>query len=381
MLPWKNGKKTKSSDMTVTPAPGSERSVEIPVNSQLDKALESLARILRVLGRQAFELEELSEETIEKDFERWAMHVLVGTSMPEEAQGLQGATVRRDWGELARFVSAHRQKEKQYVTKNLQDMREVLWEFTRTMGKAVVEDQETDEKVSAYLSQLQDVTENGSFAEMKQALSSAVQGLKSLVQERKQRQDQRVHQLGEKLRSVERELGSARKQMMEDPLTRLFNRGALDEHLQRLASLSFFSGSPTCLLMVDIDYFKRINDSYGHPVGDLVLQQMADRLVSTFPRKADFIARYGGEEFSVVLSGTGLELAQRLGERLLDVVRNQEFVCQDLSIPVTASIGGAELLPGESVTSWLERADKALYQAKEQGRNRLCMAKETCSGG
>ncbi|MCA9469490.1 MAG: diguanylate cyclase, partial [Nitrospira sp.] len=79
--------------------------------------------------------------------------------------------------------------------------------------------------------------------------------------------------------------------------------------------------------------------------------------------------------------GTGLELAQRLGERLLDVVRNQEFVCQDLSISVTASIGGAELLPGESVTSWLERADKALYQAKEQGRNRLCMAKETCSGG
>jgi diguanylate cyclase len=332
--------------------------------------------VLRALGRHAFELEEMSAEAVEKEFERWALHVLVGTVNPEEDAEKDEATVRRDWGELTRFVNLHRQKEKQYVTKNLQDVREVLWEFTRTMGRAVVEDQETDQQVSQHLSHLQDLTGKASFTEMKQALLSAVKGIKALVEERKQRQEQRVVQLGEKLRSVERELGSARKQMMEDPLTRLFNRGALDEHMQRLSSLSFFSGSPTCLLMVDIDHFKRINDSYGHPAGDAVLQQLADRLVSTFPRKSDFIARYGGEEFCVLLSGTGLDLAQRLGERLLEAVRKPEFVCQDLVIPVTVSIGGAELLPGESVASWVERADRALYQAKQQGRNQVVFAKD-----
>ncbi|MDR4494578.1 MAG: diguanylate cyclase [Nitrospirales bacterium] len=345
--------------------------------STADKALESLARILRVFGRHAFELEDLKAEAIEKEFERWAMHVLVGTVNPNEANENTGRTIRRDWGELARFVNIHRQKERQYVTKNLQDVREVLWEFTRNMGQAVIEDQETDQKVSQYLTRLQEVTVKSSFAEMKQALLSAVQSIKGLVDERKQRQDRRVQQLGEKLRSVERELGSARKQMMEDPLTRLFNRGALDEHLERLASLSFFSGSPTSLLMVDIDFFKRINDTYGHSMGDAVLQQLADRLVSTFPRKSDFIARYGGEEFCVLLSGTGIGLGQRLGERLLESVRSQEFTYQDQSIPVTASIGGAELLQGESVTSWLERADRALYRAKENGRNQMCVAQET----
>ncbi|MGD9852295.1 MAG: diguanylate cyclase [Nitrospirales bacterium] len=376
MLPWTNGKKTKTQEASSPPSRTSESSVP-EIDGTADKALESLARTLRVFGRHAFELEELTAEAIEKEFERWALHVLVGTVNQDEANESTEGTIRRDWGELARFVNTHRQKEQQYVTKNLQDVREVLWEFTRTMGQAVIEDQETDQKVSQYLTQLQEVTVKSSFAEMKQALLSAVQGIKGLVDERKQRQDQRVQQLGEKLRSVERELGSARKQMMEDPLTRLFNRGALDEHLERLASLSFFSGSPTCLLMVDIDFFKRINDTYGHPMGDAVLQQLADRLVSTFPRKSDFIARYGGEEFCVLLSGTGRELAQRLGERLLESVRTQEFTYQDQSIPVTASIGGAELLPGESVSSWLERADRALYRAKENGRNQVCLAQES----
>ena len=379
MLPWTNGKKPSASDVSSTDSPSSSGSVSDPAEDQGEKALESLARILRVLGRHAFELEELSAEAVEKEFEQWAMHVLVGTSNPRDVQAKQTANVRRDWGELAHFVNSHRQKEKQFVTKNLQDVREVLCEFTRTMGQAVMEDQETDHQVSQYLTQLQNVTEKGSFTEVKQALLTVVEGIKSLVDERKQRQEQRVQQLGEKLRSVERELGTARKQMMEDPLTRLFNRKALNEQLQRVADLSFFSGSPTCLLIVDIDFFKRINDGYGHPVGDVVLQQLADRLVSTFPRKSDFIARYGGEEFCVLLSGTGLDLANRLGDRLLDAIRTQPFICQDLSIPVTVSIGGAELLPGESVAGWLERADRALYQAKAHGRNQLCLAKESCA--
>ena len=72
--------------------------------------------------------------------------------------------------------------------------------------------------------------------------------------------------------------------------------------------------------MVDIDHFKHISDTYGHPAGDAVIQQLADRLVSTFPRKTDFVARYGGEEFCVLLPGANLEVGQRFGERLLKTV-------------------------------------------------------------
>ena len=129
--------------------------------------------------------------------------------------------------------------------------------------------------------------------------------------------------------------------------------------------------------MVDIDHFKKINDTYGHQAGDAVIQQIADRLVSTFPRKGDFVARYGGEEFCVLLSGANLKVYQRLGERLLEVVRGEVFHYQDIGIPATISVGVAELMVGESVPTWLERADRALYRAKESGRNQLCLALET----
>ena len=342
-----------------------------------DKALESLGRILRCLGRHSFDLEERSEEEIEKEFERWAMHVLVGVSIRDEDSDVEKGPIRRDWGELTNFVNRHRQQEKNYVNRNLQDVRNVLWEFTNTVGRAIVEDKETDQRVDTYLGQLRAATEGGSFNEVKQALLAVVQGINVVVDERKKRQQQRVRRLGEKLREVEKELGSVRKEMELDPLTRLYNRGALDLQLERTASMSFFSESPACVFMVDIDHFKQINDTHGHPVGDAVIQQLADRLVSTFPRKTDFVARYGGEEFCVLLPGANLEVCQRLGDRLLEVVRGESFRYQEISILVTVSVGVAELMPGETVPTWIERVDRALYRAKESGRNQMCVALET----
>jgi len=341
-----------------------------------DKALESLGRILRCLGRHSFDLEEVSEEEIEKKFERWAMHVLVGMSIRDEDSEVEEGPIRRDWGELAKFVNRHRQQEKTYVDRNLQDMRNVLWEFTNTVGLAIVEDQETDHQVDNYLGQLRAATEEGSFREVKQALLGVVQGMNALIDERKKRQQQRIKRLGEKLRSVEQELGSVRKEMELDPLTRLYNRGALDLQLERTVSMSFFSESPACVLMVDIDHFKQINDTHGHPAGDAVIQQLADRLVSTFPRKTDFVARYGGEEFCVLLPGANLEVCQRLGDRLLEVVRGENFRYQEISMPVTVSVGVAELMPGETVPTWIEHVDRALYRAKTSGRNQMCVALE-----
>ena len=342
-----------------------------------DKALESLGRILRCLGRHSFDLEERSEEEIEKEFERWAMHVLVGGSIRDEDSEVEKGPIRRDWGELTNFVNRHRQQEKNYVNRNLQDVRNVLWEFTNTVGRAIVEDQKTDQQVDTYLGQLRAATEGGSFHEVKQALLSVVQGMNVVIDERKKRQQQRVKRLGEKLRSVEQELGSVRKEMELDPLTRLYNRGALDLQLERTASMSFFSESPACVFMVDIDHFKHINDTHGHPAGDAVIQQLADRLISTFPRKTDFVARYGGEEFCVLLPGANLEVCQRLGNRLLETVRGESFRYQEMSMPVTVSVGVAELMPGETVQTWIERVDRALYRAKAGGRNQMCVAFET----
>jgi diguanylate cyclase (GGDEF)-like protein len=127
-------------------------------------------------------------------------------------------------------------------------------------------------------------------------------------------------------------------------------------------------------MMTDLDNLKQINDRYGHRCGDEALRVFADYLVRSFPRRSDFIARYGGDELVVILPQTRLSQSERLATRFLDGVRNIQIPCRDGTFGVTASIGLAELKRGEDAESWLERADKALYAAKANGRNQLVIA-------
>ncbi len=337
-----------------------------------DEVPAALAKVMRLLGRHSFDLDHLASEDIEKEFERWAMHILVGASVSQGGDPLTDG--RRDWGGLNRFVNTHRQHEKKYVTESLGDLRDVLLTFTQTIGKAVIEDQETDRHMVEHIGGLQNASEASSAEEMKQALLMAVDGLSQLLEERKQRQQAHVETLGSKLQKVQEELGQARKEMTLDPLTKLYNRAALDIQAERVVGLSFLSGTPASLIMVDIDHFKQVNDTYGHRAGDAVLQQFADRLVSIFLRKSDFIARYGGEEMIVLLQGDGINVSESIVERFLESIRSKSFEHEGIEIPITASAGLAELVPGESVAYWIERADRALYQAKETGRDRVCLA-------
>ena len=341
------------------------------------QALETLGKVVRVLGRHAFDVDQLNAQAIEHTFERWARHVLIGMPIEDSELPLEEAENRRDWGGLNQFVNSHRQLEKNYVTTSLGDLRDALWMFTHTIGRAVVEDQGTDGQMNDHLGKLRAASASRSTEDMRTALLTAVDGIGQLLQERTQRQRVRVERLGSKLREVEAELGNAKKQMKLDPLTQLYNRAALDIHLERVAGLCILSGSPATVFMVDVDHFKQVNDTYGHPAGDAVLRQLADLVVSVFPRKNDFIARYGGEELSVLLQGDGLDVGRRIGQRLLDTVRSKPFEYEGTEISLTVSVGIAELIPGETVVSWVERADRALYQAKNSGRDRLCEASET----
>ncbi|RMH09235.1 MAG: GGDEF domain-containing protein, partial [Nitrospirae bacterium] len=306
-------------------------------------------------------------------FERWARHVLLGISPTAESDDSQvpPADRRKDWGGVCRFVNQHRQHEKQYVQQGFHALREVIWTFTRTVSQAFVQDQETDEQVLTHIRRLQQAVRHKPPDLLKREVLTAAGELTKLVEVRSQQQRRRLQQLGEKLKEVEAELGSARKQMALDPLTQLYNRAAFDQHIEQVSAFSLMSGSPACLLMVDIDHFKEINDTYGHRAGDTVIRQVADRTVLTFPGKTDFVARYGGEEFAVILQHVDGEHGRMLAERLLDAVRHTPCTHEGQEVWVTVSLGLAEYRPGESPAMWIERADQGLYEAKRLGRNRL----------
>lgn len=159
------------------------------------------------------------------------------------------------------------------------------------------------------------------------------------------------------------------KLALTDGLTGLFNHRHFQERLSlEFSRLQRFS-EPLSLLLIDIDYFKKINDAYGHPVGDAVLRGVGAKIRKTI-RNIDIPARYGGEEFAVILLGTDRRGAMNMAERLRKTVMNTKFTAEKESFAVTVSIGIATYPDGiGSKEEFIERADKALYQAKKNGRN------------
>lgn len=158
-----------------------------------------------------------------------------------------------------------------------------------------------------------------------------------------------------------------------DFLTGLFNARAFEFMMEQKIETSNRSSVPFTLLMLDIDYFKRVNDTYGHPAGDAVLAQMADVLRGTF-RPGDHIARKGGEEFAVIVDACDSEQIRIIAERLRRNVENHVFRLPDgTEIRITVSAGSATY-PDIDSHLLVERADRALYEAKATGRNRVCRA-------
>jgi diguanylate cyclase (GGDEF)-like protein len=163
-----------------------------------------------------------------------------------------------------------------------------------------------------------------------------------------------------------------RRLATQDSLTGATNRRGFMDRLLRAQSEAEAQAEPLSLVMVDLDHFKRINDEHGHGVGDAVLREVAHRMRRQI-RRADLLGRLGGEEFAILLPDTDLVGARTQAEHLMTALRSQPFPAVGT---VTASLGVAQWNGREAASSWLHRADLALYEAKHLGRNRLVVAED-----
>jgi diguanylate cyclase (GGDEF)-like protein len=188
-----------------------------------------------------------------------------------------------------------------------------------------------------------------------------------------------LYELEEKLDKLRVEASRLQQRTWTDELTGMMNYRRLMESLEHHIERAVRRGherSPLCLIMSDLDFFKKINDTYGHMVGDLVLRHLARRIKSA-TRDFDMIGRFGGEEFVVIMADTDLELAKVIAERIRLGVMKTPFHIKKFNIHITISLGVAMLKPGESRESLLERADAAMYEAKKRGRNRVVTTDDT----
>lgn len=175
------------------------------------------------------------------------------------------------------------------------------------------------------------------------------------------------------LKTMRDEIRQVRESMTRDPLTGLSNRAGLDAALQRAMLARRESGRDLCCAMVDIDHFKSLNDRYGHQVGDEMLRIVA-RAILVSVRGTDIVGRPGGDEFLVIFPDAGLPDARELGERIRSSVTQSDLrgvMGEEVLGGITASIGVALLRQDDTITAVVERADRCLYQAKRNGRNKV----------
>jgi diguanylate cyclase (GGDEF)-like protein len=185
---------------------------------------------------------------------------------------------------------------------------------------------------------------------------------------------------GRRFLEQERDLRQANEEIrilsITDPLTGCSNRGCLNTRLPQEIQRAGRYNRPLSIVMCDIDHFKKVNDTYGHQAGDLVLKDFSKRIKDSIRDKVDMLARYGGEEFLVTLPETDLDGALHLAERLRKVISEKKYNIGTKKINITASFGVAgfdSYNAGDEISfdTLINRADKYLYQAKNEGRNRV----------
>ncbi len=344
-----------------------------------DMAVDTLAHALRSMAEFALEQETPDIPTFRATAEAWAKHVTLATPAPgtpaeDDGKDHKG---RREWEGVRRFVREYCQSSCRRVTQVTGDLRQVIWVFIRHISQAFTEDEQVDERLRLQLGRLEKLVVANATAELKREVLDAVGMLKCVIAERSERQQRQMQVLGAQVRSLGSELESARKESETDPLTRIPNRKAFDEYLARSVEMHQAFGEHMSLLIIDVDHFKEVNDSFGHVTGDLVLRQVADALVKVFLRKNDFVSRLGGDEFAVILRETSIDDAHALAERVLTRIHGLHITDENgQALRVTVSIGLGEVLEADDEKAWLERADRGLYLAKEQGRDRAAVAPE-----
>jgi diguanylate cyclase (GGDEF)-like protein len=371
---WKkNTPSSPSSAGPTTGAPaGQEAGRTVNEGHELDTAIDTVVALLRSFGEGAFDLDSVPAEDTRGECDGWARRISMG-----EKLGVEGGPPKRDFGGARRYFAAHRAHEREYVASSVTNLREAVHAFARCLTRTVGEDRAADARVGAQLGHLVAAFGANDADVIRREAEAVVQVVTDVMDQRKKLQQEQMQLLSEKIQRLKAELHEARESAALDPLTQLHNRASLDSQLERVADLSFLMSATPCLLMIDVDHFKSVNDRFGHPIGDEVIRRVADTLVRNFLRREDFVARYGGEEFVVVVPDSSAHAVRQRAERVRQAIGEIGFSKGNEHFSVTASIGVAVLGPGDTGKTWLARADAALYEAKSAGRNRVVFADDT----
>ena len=300
---------------------------------------------------------------------------------------------------IANLISAMRRQmedENKELQEFLQQLGDKLKEIDQNLSGAqtshkasMTSGRDFDAVVHAHVKDIQSTVEAApESSQLKQKIQTRLDAIRTHLDQYRDAEETRQHelesqleQLNNRVHGMEDEGENLRKRLQEkheqavrDPLTGLHNRLAYDERIvQEFARWKRYE-KPMVLMMIDIDHFKNINDTYGHKAGDKALVLIADQIRNNL-RESDFLARFGGEEFVVLMPETDIDSAIIAADKLLKAVEQCEFHYQNTKVGITISAGLAQLRKDDTTEALFQRSDAAMYRAKEAGRNR-CLVEE-----
>ncbi len=276
--------------------------------------------------------------------------------------------------QLRQFFSSYRIDEYTYIQNTFDDFKRIIWDFAEQLSDDIQYEQTKDAEATQSLEQLREAVDANSIDALRSKSREFIDFYIKYQSQKDDRRAKRMSTMKKNLSSVKKQLMEANQNMRVDHLTSAFNRKSFDEQMKKHMQMAVISQTPVSAIILDIDFFKKINDTYGHDIGDYVLKECVKMLKETFPREDDFVARIGGEEFAVILPGFTAEHASVKAEEVLTKVRREVFIHGELKINFTVSLGIAQWIHNETLDQWVKRADSALYQSKQTGRNKYTIA-------
>lgn len=344
------------------------RQLWVKVERGLESDQELIDNLLRLLGLVVESLGELVED------DRWIVGQL--EAVRSLLNGSVDARAIRDAERGFKEVLFKQSRIKASVTEAKHTLKNLLATFVERLGEAAAHTSEYYSKIQGFAQRIQDADNIDSLRGLldeitADTLSMQIDMLRSrdeLVTARQQAEaaEQRLH-------ALETELARVSEQVLEDQLTATLNRRGMDQALAREMARVRRGGKPLSLVILDVDDFKRLNDTHGHAAGDAALMHLAE-IMKQSVRLTDSIARYGGEEFLIILPEATLDQAQALARRVQDQLASRLLFYGQDRLLVTFSAGVAQYVDGEDANALMQRADRAMYQAKLQGKNRVVVA-------
>jgi diguanylate cyclase len=335
------------------------------LKKKCDLFLCSIDALLHFLKSFAVEGKEIYSETFKETLDG-LKRLFAGDDKPKRVE-LQ---FEHHKSAIASFID-HQHK---YIADREKELRDIIELLTKAMANLDVENRDFYHRVNDQSEKIENITRLDDIKKIKTALAHEVSQMKDMVNQKKTQDRRQVQLLSGQVDSLRQELEKTRVKSMTDGLTGIYNREAFDDTLAELIERSRVMHTTFSLLMLDLDDFKQVNDTYGHIIGDRVLMVFTQKCRTSI-RGDDYIARYGGEEFAMILPGASLKNAIKKGRQICDSVASAKYAidsnCKEDTLSITVSIGITEFHKDDTPESVIERADKALYKAKGSGKNRV----------